>query len=161
MEIRQLRAPISSALEEQLLAQGRDYLHRSREELYPEEEDLLLSAALTGLQPGLRLIGAVEGDRLVAWALLRFAATTMAVGPELVIWQLYVDPRHGRLREFVGQGMAEIERLAREWGCTRLTAHVRRFGRGYMRMLQRLGFEPHSLVLTREVMDERVQTGEV
>lgn len=159
MRVVQLRAPVPPELEQQLIEQGRDYVKRSGEEIYPEEEDLLLTAALTGINPTLRLVGALDDSgNLVGWALVQWTQSTVAIGPELVVWQLYMVPGRARLRDVVSAGMEEILAIAREWGCARITAHIRRFSGAYLRILRGLGFDVHSVTMVRRVGDGGTQS---
>lgn len=137
-----------------ILEMSLDYLRRSGEELLPSEQEALIAASVSH-QQGLATLYAVnDSGEPVAYALLRVVVSSAAVGPEVVVWQVYVRPGRARLKDLVDEGLQAIGAFAAGAGASRLVLHTRRVGRAYMRMLRSMGWKLYGVTMVREVQSD-------
>ncbi|MDR7399678.1 MAG: hypothetical protein QN144_10275 [Armatimonadota bacterium] len=135
-----------------VMSTAEDYLRRSREELSLEEEQVVLEEAAGGHRPDLLLLGAFdEAGQLLGWCLLMARGGTQVTGVEVLIWQLYVVPGRGRLKDLLDQGLPAVMAFARGAGASRVVMVTRRLSAPYMSMLRRAGFSPYAIVMHKEV----------
>ena len=127
------------------------YLRKSRDEMLVEELEAVMAIAAHQERPDLMALGAFDGDRMLGWCLLTVRPAAAQVGSEVVVWAVYVFPDRARLRDLVEAAMPYIEAYARGAGSSRLVMHTRRVSRAYIEMLKGMGWEVHSICMTRGV----------
>jgi hypothetical protein len=139
------------ALRDEFAFAVRDYLRRSGEEISEQEEWGMLSRVMLGDPSLLLLVALGPGLSLQGFALARLLPGTSVTGPELQVWQAYVWPGRAKLLDLVGEAMPLLEAYARGAGARRMIMVSRRSSPGYVRLLQRVGFEPWGIILTRSI----------